>query len=134
MGSRKYMEKGELHVVRFGGLVVHLNYLKKGGDKIRVTAYDEFGRQTSFYIQSNSVISGRDVSFTDNHTTVKIGKGRNTWVPARALRRLFSLGVRVAQAQTFVEQVAMVQHIHEYMAEHMTYLKPSQWLLGGGEE
>ena len=134
MGSRKYMEKGELHVVRFGGLVVHLNYLKKGGDKIRVTAYDEFGRQTSFYIQSNSVISGRDVSFTDNHTTVKMDEGSNTWVPARALKRLFHLGVRVAKAQTFVEQVAMVQHIHEYMGQHMTYMEPSKWLLGGGEE
>lgn len=134
MGSRKYMEKGELHVVRFGGLVVHLHYLKKGGDVVRATAYDESGRQTSFYIQSNSVISGKDVNFTDNNTTVKMDEGSNTWVPARALKRLFHLGVRVATAQTFVEQVAMVQHIHEYMCNHMTYMKPSQWLLGGGEE
>jgi hypothetical protein len=134
MGSRKYMEKGELHVVRFGGLVVHLHYLTKGGDYVRVTAYDDSGRQTSFYIQSNSVVSGKDVHFTDNNTTVKMDEGDNTWVPARALKKLFHLGVRVATAQTFVEQVAIVQHIHEYMSNHMTYMKPSKWLLGGGEE
>lgn len=104
-----------------------------GSRKVNITAYDSTGRQHSFFLREGAVITTKGMRISENGSTITINNGK-TQIQLRTLKRVFRMALSVGRAQSFVEQVAGVARIHDFMANFLVYPPPSKWLLGGGEE
>lgn len=128
--SAKVMNNGDLHIVRAGNINMHIIMHP---NRVMISAYDSSGRQHHFSLRDGAVITTSGMRISENGATVTINEGK-TQVALRTLVRVFGMALNVGRAKSFVEQVAGVARIHDFIADYIVYPPSSEWLLGQGEE